>query len=129
MTFIKIIKHSVYFFFFVLFLNCLALDGQSPVSTRLSTDFPLNSLFSTGVSIYSEAYNAELNILAITVKNRIFIWNGYSTMEFICKGNAFIDICTSGKVYFATNSQLGFIDGILTGKPALHSLTEILPMN
>ena len=32
--------------------------------------------------------------------------------EIICKGNAFLDFSKSGRLYFATNNQFGFVDHI-----------------
>jgi adenylate cyclase len=129
MTFLKIIRYIPYFFFIYLFLDVPLIEGQSPVFTQLSVDFPLNSFFSSDTKINSEAYNAQLNILVISVKNRIIVWNGYRAKEILCKGNAFIDISKSGRVYYATDSELGFIDNVLQEKITFHSLTEILPVN
>jgi adenylate cyclase len=127
MTFLKITRYYTYFFFIGLLLHLPVLYGQSPVLTRILADFPINSKFSPDTRIYSQAYNADLDILAVSVKNRIIIWNGYSIKEFLCKGNAFIEINKSGALYFASNTQFGVIEDIKKPKPVLHFLTELIP--
>jgi adenylate cyclase len=127
MTFLKITRYNTYFFFIGLLLNLPVLEGQSPVLTKVLADFPMNRKFSPDTRIYSQAYNADLDILAVSVKNRIILWNGYSIKEFLCKGNAFIEINKSGELYFASNTQFGVIEDIKKPNPVLHFLTELIP--
>ncbi len=112
MTFLKIIKHNITFFFICLLLNFSVLVGQSPVITQVSGDFPLNNLFSPNTQIFGQAYNADLDILAISIKDRIIIWTGNSGKELLSKGNAFLDINKSGKVYFVLKNEIGIIEDV-----------------
>ena len=109
MTFLKIIRHNIKLFFLSLLLNLAVLQGQTPINTIVLADFPFNGLISGENPVYCQAFNAELDILALSVKNRIIIWNGHSIKEFICKGNAFLEINKSGEVYFLTKSEFGVI--------------------